>query len=69
MKEKMFAKVKTGAVAANKHLCRTFGPGVALCCCGCMLYVHRNAIKSAIKGEELPAAPSWHFWVKNRKTA
>ena len=32
MKEKMFTKVKTGAVAANKHLCRTFGPGVALCC-------------------------------------
>ena len=34
-----------------------------------MLYVHRNAIKAAINGEELPEAPAWHFWIKNRKTA
>jgi len=24
-------------------------------------------ILALIKGEEMPEAPSWHFWCKNRK--
>ncbi len=32
--------------------------------CGFMVGIHRNVIKACIKGEELPEAPSWHFWCK-----
>lgn len=44
---------------------------VLLCCfalfAGCMLFVHRRVIKAVMKGEPIPQAPAWHFWVKNRK--
>lgn len=33
-------------------------------CFGAMLCVHRRVILAAIKGEEPPKAPSWHFWCK-----
>lgn len=32
--------------------------------CGACLGIHRNVIKALIKGEEMPEAPAWHFWVK-----
>ena len=41
-----------------------------LICCligaavGCLVYVHRRVILAAIKGEELPEAPAWHFWCR-----
>ena len=28
-----------------------------VCCCTYMIYVHRNVIRAAIKGEALPEAP------------
>ena len=31
---------------------------------GCFVGVHRRVIIAAIKGEELPEAPAWHFWCK-----
>ena len=31
---------------------------------GCCLYTHRRVIKAVVSGEEMPKAPSWHFWVK-----
>lgn len=65
MKEHLTNAVK----ASTKHIVKTFGPGVALVCCGRMLYVHRNVIKAAVTGAEMPQAPAWHFWVKNRKEA
>ncbi len=34
--------------------------------CGAWVFVHRRVILALIKGEELPEAPSWHFWCKNR---
>lgn len=34
---------------------------------GCCVYVHRRVILALIKGEELPQAPAWHFWCKNRR--
>lgn len=34
---------------------------VAVACCA---YTHRRVIKAAVTGEEMPKAPSWHFWVK-----
>ncbi len=34
---------------------------------GALIYIHRNAILACIRGEEMPAAPHWHFWCKNRK--
>lgn len=43
-----------------------------LVCClfsafaGCLLFVHRRVILAAIRGEELPEAPSWHCWCKKR---
>ena len=35
---------------------------------GCC-YTHRRVIMAAIKGEPMPKAPEWHFWVpeENRK--
>jgi hypothetical protein len=33
---------------------------------GACIYVHRRVILALIKGEEMPEAPSWHFWCKNR---
>ncbi|MBQ9045880.1 MAG: hypothetical protein IJ112_08050 [Oscillospiraceae bacterium] len=45
---------------------------VAGAACGaltlCCLYTHRRVIKAVIKGEPLPPAPKWHFWVKNRRS-
>jgi len=41
---------------------------IAVCCiCAltcCCLYTHRRVIKACIKGEPMPKAPKWHFWVK-----
>lgn len=36
---------------------------MAVCCC----YTHRRVIKALIKGEEMPKAPKWHFWVSADK--
>ena len=33
---------------------------------GCLVYVHRRVILAAIKGEELPEAPAWHFWCRKK---
>lgn len=33
----------------------------------CMLFVHRRVIRAVAKGEPIPQAPAWHFWVANRK--
>ena len=33
-------------------------------CFGALIYVHRRVVIAAIKGEEMPKAPSWHFWCK-----
>ena len=44
-------KLKTIAIA---------GVAVATCCA----FVHRRVIKAAVKQEEMPKAPKWHFWVK-----
>ena len=43
---------------------------ICLCalCLGCLLFIHRNVIKALVNGEELPKAPKWHIWVKNRKS-
>ncbi|MBQ9328644.1 MAG: hypothetical protein IJ225_08945 [Solobacterium sp.] len=37
---------------------------VLLVCCA---YTHRRVIKALIKGEEMPKAPKWHFWVAKDK--
>ena len=37
------------------------------CFTACMLFVHRRVIRAVMKGEEIPQAPAWHCWVKNRK--
>lgn len=36
----------------------------------CMIYFHRRVIRAFLKKEEMPKAPSWHFWVdqKNRRS-
>ena len=39
---------------------------IILALAGCFLYTHRRVIKAFIKGEPMPQAPKWHFWVKNR---
>ncbi len=36
---------------------------MVVCCC----YTHRRVIKALIKGEEMPKAPKWHFWVSADK--
>lgn len=33
---------------------------------GVLIFVHRRVILALIRGEELPEAPAWHFWCKNR---
>ena len=33
-------------------------------CFGALAYIHRRVLIAAIKGEESPEAPSWHFWCK-----
>ncbi|MBQ9045580.1 MAG: hypothetical protein IJ112_06520 [Oscillospiraceae bacterium] len=42
--------------------------GVCCALTACCLYTHRRVIKAVIKGEEMPPAPKWHFWVKNRRS-
>ena len=44
----------------NTKLIAGIGCGLLV---GCCLYVHRNAIAAAVKGEEMPKAPKWHCWV------
>lgn len=34
---------------------------------GLCLGTHRRVIKSLITGSEMPKAPSWHVWTKNRE--
>ena len=41
-------------------------PVLLLCCVSCMVGVHHRVIVALIKGEPMPKAPKWHFWVKNR---
>ena len=36
------------------------GFAVAACCA----FTHRRVIEAAVKHEEMPKAPKWHFWVK-----
>jgi|GEM_PF-1799791 len=36
---------------------------------GACLCVHRRVILALIRGEEMPQAPAWHFWCKNRAEA
>ena len=36
--------------------------------CACV-YTHRRVILALIHGEEMPQAPAWHFWCKNRAEA
>ncbi len=36
---------------------------------GVCVFVHRRVILALIEGEELPEAPSWHCWCKNRREA
>ena len=43
----------------KKLICLLLAAGV-----GALVCVHRRVILAAIKGEELPKAPSWHFWCK-----
>lgn len=31
------------------------------CCCA---FTHRRVIAACVKGEPMPKAPAWHFWVK-----
>ena len=33
-------------------------------CFGALIYIHRRVVIAAIKGEERPEAPSWHFWCR-----
>ncbi len=33
---------------------------------GVCAFIHRRVILALIRGEELPKAPAWHFWCKNR---
>ncbi|MCR4830720.1 MAG: hypothetical protein K5883_04625 [Pseudobutyrivibrio sp.] len=33
---------------------------------GLCIGTHRRVIKSLITGSEMPKAPAWHVWVKNR---
>ncbi len=35
---------------------------IVLVCCCC--FTHRRVIRALIKGEPMPKAPKWHFWVK-----
>ncbi|MBR0399918.1 MAG: hypothetical protein IJH95_03775 [Mogibacterium sp.] len=35
--------------------------------CACCAYTHRRVIKAVVNGEEIPPAPKWHFWCKNRR--
>ncbi len=34
---------------------------------GCCAYTHRRVIAACVKGEEMPPAPKWHVWCKNRR--
>lgn len=45
----------------NLKLVTIVGVGIAACCCA---FTHRRVIKAVINHEEMPKAPSWHFWVK-----
>ncbi len=33
----------------------------------CCAFVHRRVIAALIKGEPMPKAPKWHFWVAEDK--
>ena len=33
-------------------------------CFGALIYIHRRVILALITGDEMPEAPSWHFWCK-----
>ena len=46
--------MKTGTIAAI-IVC------ILIACCA---FTHRRVIKALIKGEPMPKAPNWHFWVK-----
>ena len=35
-----------------------------VCCC----YTHRRVIRALIRHEQMPQAPKWHVWCKNRKS-
>ncbi len=48
----------------TKCCCRKILLRCFLLCLGCFLGVHRKVILAYIKGEELPKAPTWHFWCK-----
>ncbi|MBQ9458830.1 MAG: hypothetical protein IJU66_02755 [Oscillospiraceae bacterium] len=46
----------------KKIICFLFTALLGVC-----VFIHRSVIYALIKGEELPPAPSWHFWCSNRK--
>ncbi len=37
---------------------------LCVCLLGCYAFTHRRVIAACVKGEPMPAAPKWHFWVK-----
>ena len=46
---------------------RGFALGACAAGCGCLLYLHRNVMKAAMKGDPMPEPPKWHFWCRTKK--
>ncbi|MBQ9412041.1 MAG: hypothetical protein IJU29_02960 [Oscillospiraceae bacterium] len=62
--EKEKEKVKKSVKRDIRSFRRGFALGACAAGCGCLLYLHRNAINAAIKGKPMPEPPKWHFWCR-----